>query len=85
MAVAELAGHGLDDREREQVRGDEPPDRADGGVEVVDDVGQRDRDHRRVERREQGAERDGDQHRALRARDERLSQRRSISHWLAQW
>src|SRR3954469_2183497 len=65
MAVAELAGDRLDDREREQIRGDEPADRADGGVEVVDDVGQRHRDHRRVERRQQGAERNGDQPRAL--------------------
>ena len=81
VAVAELAGHGLDDGEREQVRGDEPPDRADRGVEVVDDVRQRDGDHRRVERREQGAQRDGDQHRALGARTSDLSQRRSISHW----
>ena len=68
VPVAELAGDGLDDGEREKVRGDEPPDRADRGVEVVDDVRQRDGDHRRVERRQQGAQRDGDQHRALGAR-----------------
>ena len=65
VPITELPGHRLDDGEREQVRGDEPPDRADRRVEVVDDVRQRDRDHRRVERCEKGAERNGDQHRAL--------------------
>ena len=68
VTVAELAGDGLDDGEREEVGGDEPPDGADRRVEVVDDVRQRDGDHRRVERRQQGAQCDGDQHRALGAR-----------------
>ena len=65
VPVAELACDGLNDGEGEKVRGDEPSHGADRGVEVVDDVRYRDGDHRRVERRQQGAQRHGDQHRSL--------------------
>jgi hypothetical protein len=56
--VTEVARDGLQRRHRDQVPGDEPTDRAEARVKVVDQLRQRDRDHRRVERDEHRPEHD---------------------------
>ena len=65
VAVPQLARQGMQRGHRDQVGGHRPGDRVQAHAEVVRDVGQGDRDHRRVQREQQRAERRRQQHGAL--------------------
>src|ERR671910_66781 len=65
QSVAQLAGEWLERGLRDQIAADEPGRRGNGYVEIVDDVGQRYGDHRRVERQQHRAERRRGEHGTL--------------------